>query len=72
MTRVKDGSYSTGNYNISTKNNFLNENVVSVKGLRKSFKSLTVLDGIDFDIKKVLFLPCLDQTELEKPQLLIF
>jgi ABC-2 type transport system ATP-binding protein len=52
MTRVKDDSYNTGNYNISTKSNFSDENVVSVKGLKKSFKSLTVLDGIDFDIKK--------------------
>src|SRR5690606_38515956 len=25
---------------------------VSVKGLRKSFKNVTVLDGIDFDIQK--------------------
>lgn len=27
-------------------------NAVSVKGLRKSFKNVTVLDGIDFDIQK--------------------
>lgn len=28
------------------------ENAVSVRGLKKSFKNITVLDGIDFDIQK--------------------
>ncbi|MBA2268236.1 MAG: ATP-binding cassette domain-containing protein [Thermoproteota archaeon] len=52
MSRIKDGNYNTKNFNISTDSHYSNENVVSVKGLRKSFKKLTVLDGIDFDIKK--------------------
>lgn len=52
MSRVKDDNYNTRNYNISTESNFSSEYAISVKGLRKSFKNLTVLDGIDFDIKK--------------------
>jgi len=52
MSRIKDDNYNTKNFNISTDSNYSNETVVSVKGLRKSFKKLTVLDGIDFDIKK--------------------
>jgi ABC-2 type transport system ATP-binding protein len=52
MSRVKDDNYNTRNYNISTESNFSSEFAISVKGLRKSFKNLTVLDGIDFDIKK--------------------
>jgi ABC-2 type transport system ATP-binding protein len=52
MSRVKDDNYNTRNYNISTETNFSSEYAISVKGLRKSFKNLTVLDGIDFDIKK--------------------
>jgi len=52
MSRIKDDNYDAKNFNISTDSNYSNENVVSVKGLRKSFKKLTVLDGIDFDIKK--------------------
>lgn len=52
MSRIKDDNYNTKNFNISTDSIYLNENIVSVKGLRKSFKNLTVLDGIDFNIKK--------------------
>src|SRR5688500_2362657 len=53
MSTIKDDNYNAKkNFNISTYGIYLNENIVSVKGLRKSFKNLTVLDGIDFDIKK--------------------
>ena len=40
------------------------ENAIVVKELRKSFKQLTVLDGI-----KAQFLHCSDQMALEKPLL---
>jgi len=52
MSTIKDDNYNAKNFNISTDSIYLNENIVSVKGLRKSFKNLTVLDGIDFNIKK--------------------
>lgn len=52
MSRVKDNNYNIKNYNISNEINHSSENAISVKGLRKSFKKLTVLDGIDFDIKR--------------------
>lgn len=56
MSTIKDDNYNANadakNFNTSTDSIYLNENIVSVKGLRKSFKNLTVLDGIDFNIKK--------------------
>ena len=54
MSTIKDGNYNANakNFDTSTDSIYLNENIVSVKGLRKSFKNLTVLDGIDFNIKK--------------------
>jgi ABC-2 type transport system ATP-binding protein len=56
MSTIKDDNYNADadakNFNTSTDSIYLNENIVSVKGLRKSFKNLTVLDGIDFNIKK--------------------
>lgn len=54
MSTIKDDNYNANakNFNNSTDSIYLNENIVSVKGLRKSFKNLTVLDGIDFNIKK--------------------
>ena len=54
MSTIKDDNYNanTKNFDTSIDSIYLNENIVSVKGLRKSFKNLTVLDGIDFNIKK--------------------
>jgi ABC-2 type transport system ATP-binding protein len=54
MSTIKDDNYNADakNFDTSTDSIYLNENIVSVKGLRKSFKNLTVLDGIDFNIKK--------------------
>jgi len=45
------------------------ENAILVKGLRKSFKQLTVLDGVNFVVKKGTVLAFLDQTAPEKPPL---
>lgn len=45
------------------------ENAIVVKGLRKSFKLLTVLDGVNFVVKRGTVLHCLDQTAPEKPLL---
>jgi ABC-2 type transport system ATP-binding protein len=52
MSRIKDDNYNSKNFNVSIDSNYSNENAVSVKELRKSFKNHTVLNGIDFDIKK--------------------
>ena len=54
MSTIKDDNYNANakNFDTSIDSLYLNENIVSVKGLRKSFKNLTVLDGIDFNIKK--------------------
>lgn len=52
MSTIKEDNYNSKNFNISADSIYLNENIVSVKGLRKSFKNLTVLNGIDFNIKK--------------------
>jgi ABC-2 type transport system ATP-binding protein len=52
MSRVKDNNYNIKKFDISNESNYSSENAISVKGLRKSFKKLTVLDGINFDIKK--------------------
>jgi ABC-2 type transport system ATP-binding protein len=52
MSRIKDDNYNSKNFNVSIDSNYSNENAVSVKELRKSFKNHTVLNGIGFDIKK--------------------
>jgi ABC-2 type transport system ATP-binding protein len=50
-TKIDDKKNSTLENN-STSNDVLNEIAISVKELRKSFKDVTVLDGITFDVKK--------------------
>ena len=52
-TDKPDKMYSslTGKY-VSTKSESELENAIVVKDLRKSFKQLTVLDGVNFVVKK--------------------
>lgn len=50
-SKIQDNKANVSEKNLSS-NSITDEIAISVKGLKKSFKNVKVLDGIDFDIKK--------------------
>lgn len=42
--------------------NRMDGKAIEVKGLRKSFKDTEVLKGVDFEVKRGIFSPCLAPT----------